>query len=366
MPRPARVLFTIPNFTTAGSVRAMANIIERLDRSLFQPTVAVLKPGGLLFDELAASGVEVLVTPFLVAPRPIASLPARIREAAAPLRGRFDLWHSFHYSDDYTEPLIARAAGARWVFTKKNMGWGSRAWSLRAHMASRIAVQNLTMMEEFFASPALRWKCRYIPRGIDVDRWADADPGDWRSRLGVAPDDVVITCVGHIQARKNQLRLVEALAAVPRAHLMLAGRGLEADYAEEIRARVTSLGLTDRVHFAGEVDDVPALLAASDLFALVSHAEGSPMAMLEGMASGRAGVCARIGGIQELIDDGTNGILVDPVDTDGIGRALALLSADATARARMGAEAQQTTRRLASLDIEVARHQSLYLELVSG
>ncbi|HVO31341.1 MAG TPA: hypothetical protein VMV18_11410, partial [bacterium] len=127
---PARILFTIPNFITAGSGRAMLNIIERLDRARFEPGVMVLRRGGKLDAEVERLGIPLIAHQFTIPARPYHTLLRRAREAAAPLRdGRWELWHSFHYGDDYTEPLIARAAGARgWIFTKKNMNWHRRAW----------------------------------------------------------------------------------------------------------------------------------------------------------------------------------------------------------------------------------------------
>ncbi len=93
--------------------------------------------------EVEAAGIPILVAPFTVAARPLAGFPGRVRAAARAFAGQgFALWHSLHYLDDYSEPLIARAAGARFVFTKKNMSWNRRSWLLRSLFARRIAAQN--------------------------------------------------------------------------------------------------------------------------------------------------------------------------------------------------------------------------------
>ena len=123
MSAPTPILFTIPNFTTAGSGAAMLQIVRRLDRTRFAPSIAVLKRGGHLEEEIARLGIPYIQADFTVSPRPLWSLPARARRAARVFRERgYVLWHSFHYLDDYTEPLIARFAGAQaWIYTKKNM-----------------------------------------------------------------------------------------------------------------------------------------------------------------------------------------------------------------------------------------------------
>ena len=156
MSDPTPILFTIPNFITAGSGRAMLNIIERLDRDAFAPSICVLQKGGDLEREIERQGIPLLEHPFTVPARPYHTLLARALAAARPFRPhRFALWHSFHYLDDYTEPLIARLSGAKyWVYTKKNMNWGRRSWSLRSLLATRIAVAEQRHDEGFLRGPA--------------------------------------------------------------------------------------------------------------------------------------------------------------------------------------------------------------------
>src|SRR5262249_31591064 len=146
---------------------------RRLDHELFAPTLCLARGGGALEGEFAAAGIEVIEAPFTVASRPLASLPGRMRRAAAFFRPRrFALWHSLHYLDDYTEPMIARMAGAPFVYTKKNMSWNRRSWLLRSLLATRIAAQNRDMLDSFFSSWPLAAKTRYLPRGVDTARFA--------------------------------------------------------------------------------------------------------------------------------------------------------------------------------------------------
>ena len=64
--KKVRILFTIPNFITAGSGREMMNIIDRLDKEIFEPYICVQQEGGRLFDEAKVKGYHVLVQPFMV------------------------------------------------------------------------------------------------------------------------------------------------------------------------------------------------------------------------------------------------------------------------------------------------------------
>jgi glycosyltransferase involved in cell wall biosynthesis len=306
---PLPILFTIPNFVTAGSGRVTLNIVERLDRRRFAPTVCVLKRGGRLDAEVEAMGIPLIKEAFTVPARPYHSLPSRLRRAATSFRGYgFAMWHSFHYTDDYTEPLIARLAGARaWVYTKKAMGWGSRAWLLRSFLASRIVVDNSDMPRVMFDRVGLRGKVRLIHHGIPTRVYSPGVPQRLgiRSGLGIVGDEAVVGCVAHLVPVKGHPTLIQAIARVPSVRLLIAGDPLDAEYHASLVARCSALEVTDRVHFLGGVNDAPAFLAKLDVFVLPTWAkwrmEGCPVALLEAMACGLPCVATDIPGSRDLV-----------------------------------------------------------------
>ena len=82
-----------------------------------------------------------------------------------------DLIHSYHYAADYTEPLAAKMAGIKWIYTKKNMSWHGpsyRAWKLRSLLSDGIICQNKDMLIDFFQ---IRKKTKLIPIGVDIDAY---------------------------------------------------------------------------------------------------------------------------------------------------------------------------------------------------
>lgn len=184
MIKKPRILFTIPNFITAGSGQVLFNIVERLDQRRFRLTVCVSKRGGRLDSEVERLGVNFLELPFTVPPKPYSTLLLRTWKAAQAFRPyEFDLWHSFHYASDYTEPIMARLAGAkRWIYTKKAMGWGSRAWLLRSYLASAIVADNTDMPYLFFDRIGLRDKVTVIPHSVPTTIFSSTPCPD--TRLG--------------------------------------------------------------------------------------------------------------------------------------------------------------------------------------
>ncbi len=369
---PTSILFTIPNFITAGSGRAMLNIIERLDRSRFAPAVCVMRKGGKLDQEVERMGIPFLEVPFTVPARPYLSLWRRARQASLPFRAvapRFEIWHSFHYADDYTEPIIARLAGARaWVYTKKNMNWRQRAWHLRSLIAQRIAAQNTDMLREFFAAPWYRHKTRLVPRGVDLGRFSPGTSARLaiRAQFGIPQEAIVAACVAHLVPVKGHPTLLAAIAHVPHIHLLLVGSPLDEPYVAELKRQVRELGLEQRVHFLGGVDDIPAVVGESDVAVLPTceRGEGCPVALLEAMACGKACVATDVPGSRDLVVHGESGVLVPPEDIDSLATALQRLAADPAERRRLGGAARRRVEQHFSMDSEVAAHEALYQELV--
>lgn len=370
MSEPARILFTIPNFVTAGSGRAMLNVIERLDRARIAPSVCVNRRGGALEQAVEALGIPLLEAPFTVPVRPYGTLLARARRAAHVFRPhRFEIWHSFHYADDYTEPIVARMAGARaWVFTKKNMGWGSRAWGLRSLLATRIAVQNTDMMRDFYGRWPLRGRARLVPRGVVAEQFAAPAerPQVLRARLGIPADAVVATCVAHLVPVKGHPILLTAAATIPTLHVVVAGKPLDAAYTARLHAQAAELGVADRVHFIGGVTNVGALLAEADVFAFptIAHGEGCPVALLEAQAAGRACIATDVPGSRDQIRHGENGLLVPPEDSRALATALQTLVSSPDLRDRLGAAARQTVLDRYRIEREVHDHAALYDEIL--
>jgi glycosyltransferase involved in cell wall biosynthesis len=118
----------------------------------------------------------------------------------------------------------------------------------------------------------------------------------------------------------------------------------------EIVATVRELRLADRVTITDFVDDPTRVLTTADVFALPSAAEAFPLALLQAMACGLPVIATRVGGIAELVRDGTDGLLVPADDRAALTRALVTLAADAPAREAMGRSARERVVDAFSLD----------------
>jgi sugar transferase (PEP-CTERM/EpsH1 system associated) len=153
-------------------------------------------------------------------------------------------------------------------------------------------------------------KVRYIPNGVDTERFAPRQRQTARQVLEVGPETVVIGTVGRLDPVKNHIGLIRAFAAATasrHAVLLIAGEG---PCHGRIQETVEELGLSGRVRVLGERSDVPVMLNALDLFVLPSLGEGMSNSILEAMATELPVLATRVGGNPELVADGVTGILV--------------------------------------------------------
>ncbi|OSM06852.1 putative group 1 glycosyl transferase [Magnetofaba australis IT-1] len=171
-------------------------------------------------------------------------------------------------------------------------------------------------------------KIRLIVNGVDLTRYApDSTARAALAEGGIAPDHFVIGCVGRFWPVKDHANLLRAFAhllatdpeARQRARLVIVGDGL---LREQLHTLARKLEITPQIWFAGARDDAPRLLAAMDLFALPSLAEGTPLTILEAMATGLPVVATAVGGVPDLLAAEETGLLVPPADPNALGQAM--------------------------------------------
>jgi len=194
-------------------------------------------------------------------------------------------------------------------------------------------------------------KLIHIGNGVDPTRFGRelhaAAAARFRDEHGLGSGPVA-GFVGRAVHEKGAIEFVRASAivreSVPDARFVMVGEPLESDRDscwEEINRLRGELGLGGSLVFTGYRRDVPALLAAFDLFVLPSYREGMPRALLEGMATGLPVVATSIRGCREEVANGTTGILVPPRDHHALAGAMVKILSSAGLRAKMGEEGRR-------------------------
>ena len=206
-----------------------------------------------------------------------------------------------------------------------------------------------------------RRKIQVCPTGIDPRPFLEAPPKDQaRALLDLPQGGLIATCVANLRPVKDHPLLFDACARLWRQGmeflLLLAGGGPEE---KELRARAVREGYEGRIRFLGLVKEIPAVLAASDVFVLASHSEGLPRSLMEAMAAGLPVVATDVGGVCELMVHEETGLLVPKGDSGGFARAIGRLLNDAGQRRSMGRAGQKRIEEAFHIRIAARRFETL-------
>ncbi|WP_230522489.1 MULTISPECIES: glycosyltransferase family 4 protein [Janthinobacterium] len=171
--------------------------------------------------------------------------------------------------------------------------------------------------------------------------------------------------LGRVEKKKGVFELVEAVASLsaqfPHLRLVMGGEGALA----EVRARAAELGIADRLELLGWIDpdQKAAEMERASIFVLPSYHEGLPMAMLEAMAAQKAVVVTTVGGIPEAVQDGINGLLIEPESVASLAGALQRLLADKPLRERLAAAGRATIEQRFDTELMLDKLATLYARL---
>lgn len=216
-----------------------------------------------------------------------------------------------------------------------------------------------------------REAARVIPYGVDADTY-HPDPERrwlWRERLGVPAEALLLLGLGRMATKKGfQVLLPELpalLAAVPHAHVVLAGGG---DLLAQFRSQTAPL--SSRVHFPGPIlrDTLPDLFRAADAFVLPAvhdpqgNVDGLPNVVLEAMASALPVVATAVSGIPLAVRDGVEGVLVPEGDGRVLRETLVALLGDPDRRRRLGEAARHRAVSELGWDAVADRYRAAYGE----
>jgi glycosyltransferase involved in cell wall biosynthesis len=279
-----------------------------------------------------------------------------------------DVVHTHGYKADLYGFLAAWRLGKPVVATCHNWVGGTTALGIYNHL-DRLALKKFSALAAVSDEVAQRLldsgvpaeKIKTIANGIDVQAFEHAQPLPVLSFT----NEKVIGIVARLDLQKGFEYLLRAVRELCNTfaglRVVIVGEGPDRQTIEDM---VKEYGLQTNVVLAGQHSDMPAVYAATDIFVLPSLNEGLPMTILEAMAASRPVVATRVGAIPKVINDGENGLLVNPRDIEGLRNAIASLLSDPERCHRMGEKAHDWVSRNYTSEAMALKYRQLYDEIL--
>ena len=367
-----RVAMIIDSLRIGGAQKLVTQFVSAVSSRTIESTVISLRGDAVAsnLDIIHSAGVEVESFPS----RSLLDVGRFMRLIRYLREEKFDLIHTHLSYANVLGCLAGLFAGIPVIATLHSTGHDPEQKSrlitrleevILRYFASRILAVGHTVAATFqdrLGSRAMDVIPNGVPAPVNLSPQARQ-----QLRREIAGDEnrVIIISIGRFVPAKGYEDMINAFAILhrrdPRPVLVIAGVG---KLFEKIKCQISELQLENAVNCLGARNDVPQLLAASDIYASSSHWEGLPVALLEAMMAGLPTVATSVGDIPKVVTPAM-GIIVPPHEPACLAEALSdLVSTPEKARA-MGAAARTRAMQEYSLDIWIKRLTSLYVETVS-
>jgi glycosyltransferase involved in cell wall biosynthesis len=362
-PDMIQVLQVVPTHSLGGALLTAMLIAERLDPDQYATTLVAgdtAGPEGSLLEDMQRRGIEVELLPSLCrSPHPWKD-PRAIFELRNVLRRRRP--HILHTHGSKTKQLIPLATrlarvpiriahihGWEWYPARSRLG--RRVFATASRISARyyhalVAGSDAMRQEGLKAGVGRPEQYRVVPYPVDTGAFnpdaREATRRQVRAELKLPPEAPVVVSVMRLAPQKAPFDLIAAAEIVLKArqdvHFLVVGGG---ELEEQMRRDIEARRLDGRMRMLGVRRDVPALMKASDVFALSSVWEAMGIVYLEASAVGLPCVGTEVGGAPEAVEDGVTGLLVPPRNPQALARAILKVVGDPELAADLGAAGRE-------------------------
>lgn len=371
------IVHVVYRLDTGGMEKILLSVINST-KELYRHAVICLAGYGAMRDQIE----DATVTCFTLDKKPGKDWMHYVRYWRLLRALKPDLVHSYNIGTLDLVPVAWLAGVRRVTHAEHGRDWtdphgnNPRYLRLRRWMAPlirRYIAVSPDLQDWLIHSAGIRPdKVVYIPNGIDLTKFKVAHR---RPRLRklladfASPDTVLVGNVARLDKVKDHIGLISAFKILCDrtdqsqfdCRLIIAGEGPQR---EELVRHIAQLGMTERIHLLGNRDDVHELLAACDVFALSSMAEGMPLTLLEAMAASLPVVSTNVGGIAFVVEDGKTGVLVAPSDPEVFADALRIYVNDEKLRHQHGDAGYKRVVAKFGLDKMISAYVSLYDQML--
>lgn len=389
MNKKIKVLRIIARLNIGGPARHVVILTEGLDKNRYDSVLVygdVAEGEGDMSGLAKASGIRCIFMPEMSRSiNPIGDIRAFFRIFSIIRKEKPQIVHTHTAKAGTIGRLAAIAAGVpvtvhtfhghvfHGYFNRALTGYFLMVERMLAKFTDRIIAISDSQKDELLSRYKIGDERKYsrVDIGLDLEAFFDSDKkrGGLRRRFGLKDDDMLVGIVGRLVPVKNHRMFIKAAAGLKnrispglfnKVKFIVVGDGTEKkDLAEYAR----SLGIENNILFTGWLDDMAEVYADLDIVALTSNNEGTPVSLIEAMASAKPVISTDVGGVMDVVGDA--GILVKPGDDEAYAVCLAELVASDAARRGLGSKGRDRVKSRYSKENLIREMDSLYEKMLS-
>ncbi|MEN0068297.1 MAG: glycosyltransferase [Myxococcota bacterium] len=346
---PPSVTYVLTHLAYGGAETQVVELCRHVKELGWRPSIlSLMRPSGLL-ERLADIGVPVVhldIRRGSWTPRIVTGLRREVTRLAPTVL------HSHTLPANFAARVIRPMTQVPVLVTSAHNIWEGGALRMLFYrltdrltdLTTNCSTAAVDRYVDIKAAPASR--IRYMPNGIDIDRFAP-DPERRqaaRSQLGLG-DAFVYLAVGRMTEQKDWPNLLDAAARAlgPNDRLLVVGEG---ELRNEVARGIVERRLGDRVQMLGTRTDIDDLMRAADVYVMSSAWEGLPIVLLEASAAGLPIIATNVGGNDQIVQPGVTGWLVPAQSANAL--AQAMMQVRQTPAARRAAMGQQARHHVAT------------------
>ena len=376
--RKINILFLIMQMGMGGSERLVHNVVLKLDRKAFNPSIA------WFYGDRILKEFQDLDVPLYHVPKMKRLDLGTMNELGKIIRNNnihivnahhfMSMVYAFYGCKIKNHAKLIYTEHSEWEIDKISRKWeivGSYLLD-RADAAVGVSTAVSRQMKKKFRMPET--KNITIQNGVDLETFSCCrSKTALRKKLGIARDEKVIGIVANLKKVKNHVFVLRAFNELVhdlnKVKLLLIGQGFEGDAENSekvLREFVIEHNIGRNVVFLGYRSDIPELLNIMDIFCLTSYKEGLPISLIEAMAAGLPVVGTNVEGIRDVIIPNTNGFLVQIGDVKGLTNSLSALIQNDLLRQKFGEQSRILARESYSLAGCVKHYQDLFFSTINS
>jgi len=374
MNKKIKIMHLINSFTLTGAEKLAFDIVSRMDKKKFDIFICAVevKKNNIeryMREKLENYGVKTIT---------INKIPTTnkqrviliIKLAKIFSKNKIDILHTHCSAPDLYGRISAFLTHINLVFSTIH---NTKGYSLqRERIMKNFCTKYIAISKEVeeYALVKLKIpskKIKVIYNGIDVENFINClvKKENKLKELGINNYDKIVTTVGRVNEQKGHIFFVKAAELVlkkfPDTNFLIIGNSqVDKDLYQKLIKIIKNKNLGNKIIFTGVRQDVPEILAVSDVFVLSSIYEGFALVTIEAAMASLPIVATDVGSIRQIVNNGENGLIVPPKDINALANGIKFILSDEDRAKKMGLKGKRIAKKF-TIEKTVSEYEKLYL-----